>query len=181
MRKLTRGTWTTQSWRNGKGITNEVVRHDDADGFLFRISVAEISASSIFSEFTGVDRIIAQLAGAPLTLTIGDTVVRVQTLGEPHTFAGETPVYCHAAGRARDLNVMTRRGTVSATMKRLTSDALLEPPPGMRAMAFVASGKVESSVGVLEPDTLLEVMAGETVALKVAPAAVLYRIDICPV
>ena len=87
----------------------------------------------------------------------------------------------HGPELARDLNVMTRRGEVSATMKRLTGDAVLEPPPGARSLVFVARGQAESPVGTLESDALLEVMAGETAALTVAPETVLYRIDICGV
>lgn len=178
MRKLTRANWTTQSWRNGKGTTNEVIRADDEHGFLYRISVADIGESSIFSEFKGVDRIIVQVDGAPLTLKIADTTVRVRALGLPHVFAGETPVYCEASGQARDLNVMTRRGEVTATMERLTNNAVLEPPPGARSLVFVAKGRVESPVGTLESDALLEVTAGEVAALTVTPESVLYRIDI---
>jgi environmental stress-induced protein Ves len=174
-----RSGWTRQPWRNGKGMTNEVLRDGDSEGFVWRISVAEVSESAHFSQFNGVDRILTQLEGRPLLLTIADTTVKTAALGEPCPFAGEVPVYCQVnGGKARDLNVMTRRDRVRASMARLTSDFELSGVPSGRSFAYVAQGEVAYAGERLEPDDLLEASQGESLKITVSPGAVVYRIDI---
>lgn len=178
-RVVRRSGWTTQPWRNGKGTTNEVLRDGDADTFTWRISVAEVSQHGHFSQFNGVDRILTQLDGGPLMLTIADTTFKTSPLGEPCLFAGEVPVYCHVTGgKARDLNVMTRRDRVKSSMQRLTESFDLRAPVDGRAFAYVASGHVTYGGKTLEADDLIEAKAGENVELRLSPGSVVYRIDI---
>ncbi|MEZ0314422.1 MAG: HutD family protein [Myxococcota bacterium] len=179
LRIVKRSGWTRQPWRNGKGTTNEVLRDGDSESFVWRISVAEVSESAHFSQFNGVDRILTQLEGGPLLLTIADTTVKTAALGEPCPFAGEVPVYCHVTGgTARDLNVMTRRDRVRASMARLSSDFELSVAPGGRSFAYVAQGEVTFAGKRLEADDLIEATPGESLKIDVAPGAVVYRIDI---
>lgn len=179
LRIVKRSGWTRQPWRNGKGTTNEVLRDGEPDSFLWRISVAEVSESAHFSQFNGVDRILTQLEGGPLFLTIADTTLRTDALGEPCTFAGEVPVYCHVTGGgARDLNVMTRRDRVRSSMQRLTADFGLRAAPAGRSFAYVAQGEVVLADKRLEADDLIEAIPGESLRLRLSPGSVVYRIDI---
>src|SRR5258706_8972671 len=50
-------------WRNGGGLTRELLAWPDRSDWIVRISVAEILASGPFSEFPGVDRWFAVLHG----------------------------------------------------------------------------------------------------------------------
>ena len=61
-------------WKNGAGTTRELWALRDAGGVLVRISIAEITGAQPFSEFPGTDRIIAQLDGPPMVLTIDGIV-----------------------------------------------------------------------------------------------------------
>ena len=179
LRIVKRSGWTRQPWRNGKGMTNEVLRDGDSESFVWRISVAEVSESAHFSQFNGVDRILTQLEGGPLLLTIADTTVKTAALGDPYPFAGEVPVYCHVTGgTARDLNVMTRRDRVKASMARLTSDFDLTAAEGGRSFAYVGQGEVRLAGRRLEPDDLIEAAPGTSLRLALSPGAVVYRIDI---
>jgi uncharacterized protein len=60
-----------QPWRNGGGTTYEIARADHPQRsreFLWRVSIAEISAPGPFSLFPGYQRLIAVIAGAGMSL-----------------------------------------------------------------------------------------------------------------
>ena len=99
-------------WKNGGGMTRELLAWPDATDWIVRISVADIEASGPFSVYEGVDRWFAVLAGGDVRLAATGSAPR--TLGssqeELHTFAGEAATDCTALGAAtRDFNIMLRR------------------------------------------------------------------------
>lgn len=104
-------------WKNGLGTTTEIAVEPpgaDLDGFTWRISLAELTASGPFSRFPGVDRIILQTEGEPMELVDeGRSRHRLARL-TPHRFDGETSIHGELVTPARDFNVMTRRGRVRA-------------------------------------------------------------------
>lgn len=109
-------------WKNGAGTTRELwARRDGAGAALIRISIAEISGAQDFSTFPGIDRVILQLDGPRMVLTI-DGVARPLTPLTPLPFAGEARVTCALDGteRAHDLNLMCQRGAFRPAMRRLT-------------------------------------------------------------
>lgn len=109
-------------WKNGAGTTRELwARRDSAGAALIRISIAEISGAQDFSAFPGIDRVIVQLDGPPMTLTI-DGVPHPLAPLTPLPFAGEARVACRTdgSGQAHDLNLMCQRGSFRPAMRRLT-------------------------------------------------------------
>ncbi|HQY43733.1 MAG TPA: HutD family protein [Paracoccaceae bacterium] len=109
-------------WKNGAGTTRELwARRDDAGTALIRISIAEISGAQDFSAFPGIDRVIAQLDGPRMVLTI-DGVPHPLTPLAPLPFAGEARVTCtlDRSDTAHDLNLMCQRGAFRPAMARLT-------------------------------------------------------------
>lgn len=105
-------------WKNGAGTTRELWAKTDAQGQpLIRISIAEIAGSQAFSSFPGIDRVILQLDGPAMDLTIDDRVHRLLP-HRPLPFAGEARVSCQVtgAGLAHDLNLMCRRDAYHASM-----------------------------------------------------------------
>lgn len=109
-------------WKNGAGTTRELwARRDSAGAALIRISIAEISGAQDFSAFPGIDRVILQLDGPPMTLTI-DGVSHPLAPLTPLPFAGEARVACRmdGPGHAHDLNLMCRRGDFRPAIRRLT-------------------------------------------------------------
>lgn len=116
MRVIRRADCPPVPWKNGAGSTRELWRLDDAAGFLIRVSVAEIRGDQPFSRFPGIDRVIVQLDGPPMVLSVGG---RDQPIATPFAFPGEADVTCRlsAPGIAHDLNLMVRRGAFRGRME----------------------------------------------------------------
>jgi environmental stress-induced protein Ves len=105
-------------WRNGGGVTREVVASGGSGrhGFDWRISIADVSQPGPFSVFPGVDRVIILVEGERMDLAV-DGVVHVLRLHEPFSFVGASQTSCSLpSGPTRDLNVMTRGGRLSAAV-----------------------------------------------------------------
>ena len=61
-------SWRTQPWKNGRGVTREVLRLPDVDDYEVRISVADVVESGPFSTFPGYRRWTLLLEGGPIYL-----------------------------------------------------------------------------------------------------------------
>ena len=121
------------SWKNGGGVTRTlVVKPEGAglDDFLWRISVAEIHASGSFSVFPGVERTILLWRGEGVVLRSPAWPEHVLTqLWQPFSFRGEEEVFCELlGGPTEDLNLMVRRGAVSAAICTERREVRLTPP-----------------------------------------------------
>jgi hypothetical protein len=103
-------------WKNGGGVTRELLAWPGDGDWRVRISVAEIEADGPFSSFPGVDRWFAVLAGGGVALTIAGRE-QVRRAGDPPlAFSGDAPVGCRLLqGPSRDLNLMLRG--VAGTMR----------------------------------------------------------------
>lgn len=107
----------TMPWKNGGGVTHELVREGQgAAGFAVRLSIAEVAADGPFSRFPGVDRVILLLRGAGFRLTRDDgREVAVTRPNVPFAFVGEDTWECTLpGGPVSDFNVMTDRATCRA-------------------------------------------------------------------
>ena len=98
-------------WRNGGGVTRELLRlpADGGDDWTLRISVADIAADGPFSPFPGVTRWFAVLEGAGVRLAFPERTLNVQRGDAPLCFDGaDAPGCALRDGATRDLNVMVR-------------------------------------------------------------------------
>lgn len=96
-------------WRNGGGITRELLVSPDADRWQWRVSVADIERDGPFSAWPGVQRWFAVLEGAGVSLTIDGAAHFVTASGEALLFDGVAITACHLLdGPTRDLNLMLR-------------------------------------------------------------------------
>jgi len=105
-------------WRNGGGVTREVVSSEGSgpQGFDWRISIADVTEPGPFSVFPGVDRVIMLVEGERMDLVV-DGVEHVLHPHEPFGFPGPSQASCSLpAGPTRDLNVMTRSDRFSAAV-----------------------------------------------------------------
>ncbi|MDP2317379.1 MAG: HutD family protein [Pseudomonadota bacterium] len=110
---------TTMPWKNGGGVTHELVREGEgAAGFGARLSIAEVAQDGPFSRFPGVDRVIVLLRGAGFHLRRADGLdVAVVRPADPFAFLGEDAWDCTLPeGPVVDFNVMTDRATCRATV-----------------------------------------------------------------
>ncbi|MBO9522325.1 MAG: HutD family protein [Nocardioidaceae bacterium] len=105
-------------WHNKQGLTEEIACAASADGggFDWRISMARVTENCAFSLFPGVDRVLVQVSGDPMTLTV-DGQRHLLRLFEPFAFAGEAVTGCDLEGQTLDLNVMTRRGAWTSSVE----------------------------------------------------------------
>ncbi|MFE7267214.1 HutD family protein [Streptomyces sp. NPDC057592] len=135
---------TPAPWKNGGGITTEVMAHPrgaGTDDFAWRISVADVASSGPFSAFEGVDRIITVVEGPGMALTVDGTEHVVDTRCAPLAFSGDATTDCRLLdGPITDFNVMVRRTEAKADVSVERRSTVLRPTPGTRVLAIVLDG-----------------------------------------
>jgi len=120
-----------QPWRNGGGLTRELLAWPSRDDWALRISVADIRADGPFSAFPGVDRWFAVLEGHGVRLDGRD----VRITDAPLAFRGETAPPCELLdGPTRDLNLMIRREAGRGAMQRAQIGEEHAPRARLRAL-----------------------------------------------
>ncbi len=109
---------TPQPWRNGGGVTRELLAWPQPADWLLRVSVAEISGDGPFSPFPGVERWFAVIGGAGVELGWASRATALRPGDPPLHFAGEAAPTCRLLqGPTLDLNLMHRRGPGVASMR----------------------------------------------------------------
>ncbi|MEU5001700.1 HutD family protein [Streptomyces sp. NPDC021622] len=149
--------YRSMPWKNGGGTTREVASGavqtplssaEPADGFDWRVSIADVDAGGPFSSFPGIDRVITLVEGEGMVLTVDGTPQSVGPLS-PFAFSGDAVTDCRLeAGAVRDMNVMTRRGRATARVRMVT----------------VAAAQ-EAELACAEGETLLVMTATEGIAV----------------
>lgn len=146
------------SWRNGGGATREVASFPEgAEDFDWRISVADVDTAGDFSVFPGVDRILTLIDGELLVLTV-DGVEHAMEKYRPFRFSGDSATSCVLpVGATRDLNVMSRRGTVKAYLSIVELSKKRAHPVFddqfallLQGSAVVTSGTESADLGTLD-------------------------------
>ena len=103
-----------QRWRNGGGLTRELLAWPSAGEWQVRISVADIEADGPFSCYPGVERWFTVLQGSGVELHVDDTTVRLTRGDAPLRFDGGAAVHARLInGPTRDLNLMLRHASGS--------------------------------------------------------------------
>lgn len=98
-----------QPWRNGGGVTRELLAWPDAADWQLRLSLADIAADGPFSRYDGVQRWIAVLSSAGIWLDIAGQRHVLGPGDAPLQFDGAAAVDCRLrAGPSRDVNLMLR-------------------------------------------------------------------------
>jgi environmental stress-induced protein Ves len=144
IRRFQRADLPVQRWKNGGGVTREVVCQpvgSDMAGFDWRVSIAHIASSGPFSAFPGVDRVITLLEGAGVVLHSNQGAVshRLDLPMMPFSFPGDAPVQADLLGTdCHDFNVMTRRARCTARVGVWRSPARL--PTKSHGLLFAGSG-----------------------------------------
>jgi uncharacterized protein len=88
-------------WKNGGGITHEILKREDAGKLQWRLSIAEVASDGPFSIFAGLSRILTVFEGDGLTLhTPTDSLEALPH--QPIAFSGDVPIDC-----TRKSNVVT--------------------------------------------------------------------------
>lgn len=182
MRVIESSAFRSMPWKNGKGVTREIYREDDAAGdMLWRVSIAGVTEDGPFSSFPGYDRHILVLTGDGMELDGGpDGTIRVAPRFTPRCFSGDWPVTARLlGGPLTDFNLMVRSNWATACLT-VWDDNHPAPrtlPDGMRLLWLQAGtsqlGAIRFAAGqacVLDP--------GEDVTLVTSPGS---RIIACAV
>lgn len=172
-------------WKNGLGITEEVIAHppgSDLADFGWRLSIAHVGADGPFSVFAGIDRSIALLDGDGLFLDLPDHTMQLDPGGEPFAFSGDLEISSrNKAGPTIDLNIMTRRGQFEHRMTRIGGAASIEIAKPRTILVFNAPASVSCREGTSRMgrfDALLATPEDGPLHIDTAGDAVIFRIEI---
>lgn len=100
-----------QPWRNGGGTTRELLCWPDAQRWLARVSVADITRDGPFSPYPDLARWFAVIEGEGVVLSFGRVPQWVEVDEAPFRFDGSAAPGCQLIdGPTRDLNLMLRAG-----------------------------------------------------------------------
>jgi environmental stress-induced protein Ves len=160
-------------WRNGGGTTRELARWPDSDDWIWRISVADITADGAFSCFAGVERWFTVLSGAGVRLSISERTHEADVLSDPLCFDGATPVNCQMRnGATQDLNLMVRRERASGHMTRVSGEqCFVQGKPSTVAVYATQAGAAVSLDGAVTA------IPGDSLAWRSVPADTVLRLS----
>ena len=119
-------------WRNGGGLTRELVASPEQSDWRWRMSVAEVTASGPFSRFDGVTRWFAVLRGAGVDLRVASAPGSEDSVSDVHRLTVEEPPFCFdgsaatacqlIAGPTQDFNLMVHDSNLPARMVRVRGE-----------------------------------------------------------
>lgn len=143
-----------QAWKNGLGSTREIAVQmptGSSHGFLWRVSIAEVTSAVAFSIFPGIDRVIALLAGPGFKMLLGTGQTHLLTTTfAPFAFPGETSVDVQlVAGPTRDFNLMVRRALGSGELQ-VWRGPTMHSIDAAAVLVYCARGVVETPDGALQ-------------------------------
>jgi uncharacterized protein len=122
-------------WRNGGGVTRELLAWPEAANWRVRMSVAQVEADGPFSRFDGVRRWFAVLDGAGVRLQVGGAEHVLMRDSAPFPFDGGVATDCTLlAGPTRDFNLMLRGGR--GKMARVRGSLAPVAQPGLLVAVY---------------------------------------------
>lgn len=126
-------------WRNGGGVTRELLAWPRADDWALRVSVADITRDGPFSAFAGVERWFAVLSGEGVRL--GAPAVALGPDDAALRFdGGDAPACALRGGPTRDLNLMLRADRLRGAMTRVEGEHRWDGEPAALRAVFTRDG-----------------------------------------
>ncbi len=128
-----------QLWRNGGGVTRELLAWPDAQDWRLRISVADIEADGPFSTFPGAQRWFAVLLGGGIALTVDGVEHVCHPSDDALQFSGAATAAARLLrGTSRDLNLMLRE--LPGSMHRVVDGHFWKPRARQCGLYAIATG-----------------------------------------
>ena len=128
-----------QAWKNGGGLTRELLVWPSAADWHIRLSVADIHANGPFSNFADVHRWFAVLEGDGVTLTVDGATTVLHCTSQPFAFSGAARTDCRLlGGPTRDFNLMLRNSAGRLQRVRGNARGSLAYLPSQHAISFIA-------------------------------------------
>jgi len=129
-----------QPWRNGGGMTRELLAWPSADKCNLRIALADIDRDGPFSSYVGVDRWIVVISGVGIALAFPDGERELMRGDDPLCFDGADAPGCRLLdGPTRDLNLMVQGGR--GVMRLVRPGVAWDEGFAMRGVFTTASGR----------------------------------------
>ena len=133
-----------QPWRNGGGVTRELLAWPPAGDWQARISVADIARDGDFSRYDGIDRWFAVIHGAGVVLRFASQRAALGVDSAPLQFDGASAPYAELQdGATRDLNLMIRRDAGAGGMQRAVVDDEWISAAPLRALFAVQPARLQ--------------------------------------
>jgi len=166
-------------WKNGGGITREIALKEDAGGFLWRLSLADVDQDGPFSAFPGRHRILTVISGAGIRLIDADTDTVLTALPhDPVHFDGRLAIQgALIDGPIRDLNVMIDPTRIQADVTVLRDSWTLPPADALTAI-FCLAGTAECNGVTLTEGSTAFLTEGDTAMLNLSEPAALLCIQL---
>ena len=155
-------------WKNGGGVTRELLAWPPGGEWRVRISVAEIESDGPFSSFPGVERWFTVLSGGGVALTVSGREHLRRAGDPPLAFSGEAEASCRLLqGPSRDLNLMLRG--LSGTMRPALAGETWSPRASRCGLYALVAGRCSDGTAETE-------MQADTLAwFDPAPASLAFR------
>lgn len=166
-------------WKNGGGTTREIAMGRMADQTAWRISRADVAQDGVFSDFTGLMRILTVVSGAGMVLEHASDTLDAD-IWEPVRFGGNLKIHSRLKdGPLTDLNLMFDPilcgGEVIA--RRGPFDRLVEcPTPGILAFHALSGAPTINASQLTSGDTAFHDHSAATIALADGDALLEIRI-----
>ena len=120
MRILKSESFIATPWKNGGGVTREILKQDGATGFDWRLSIATVDQSGPFSRFDGYHRILTVLSGKGMWLKSPGQDRQAAPLQPVHFDGAEDIDGVLIDGPCRDFNVIYRPDVYAAKVDVVT-------------------------------------------------------------
>lgn len=159
MQVLRESDYVTVPWKNGGGLTREILKvPPQAAAFDWRLSLATIATPGPFSLFDGYDRTLVLVRGAGVELDFGPqgrTTLRAP--GQMAVFDGAWPTQCALIdGPSTDLNLIVARARAEAqaVILRLSAPEVVRTAGWEETLLCCVSGSVQIRNATGEAATL---------------------------
>lgn len=169
-------------WRNGGGVTRELLAWPAAEAWKVRMSVAEVALDGPFSRFDGVERWFAVLAGAGVRLRLAGETHELTAADAPFQFDGGAATDCAlVAGPTQDFNLMLRGGhgrmaRVRGAVERSARAGQMVAVYGAGPAALAGPGDEQLEVApgtlawrILDADGALRIVSQDALWLEIEP------------
>jgi len=154
MHVLRESDYVTVPWKNGGGLTGEILKvPPDAVAFDWRLSLATIATPGPFSAFDGYDRTLVLVRGRGVELDFGSRGrSTLLSPGEMVAFDGACPTRCTLIdGPSTDLNLIVARARAEAqaSILRVTAPQIIRTLGWEETLVCCVSGsvRIESATG----------------------------------
>ncbi|MBG1232657.1 HutD/Ves family protein [Aestuariivirga litoralis] len=132
--------FTTMPWKNGGGVTHEIIKREAAGKMLWRFSVADVTSDGPFSRFEGLDRILTVIEGAGLMLAAPQGWLQALPF-EPVAFSGSWPITStRLGGNVQDFNLIYDPAIIAANVSMERGILELEAQPASLFHAVLLTG-----------------------------------------